>query len=279
MARQNIFEKLRSKWDMEYEVNCLHRLITSEHAFSHHGSYTFKSYVNLHAFCEWKNRGHFLNLNDFLDAVSYDDIYDDATDDPEAFLDFIEILYNIYYIARRSFEETDDEWRYYEAYELFPQIADDCLAHFNHKVFYFPDSEQAIVAEDKPEVTAAVEIEQDPDIAFEIVRYNHHALKGDIASKKAILIKLGSQLEPLRPELSDRYKNLATDIFFMLNNLNVRHNNCVPGDAKFKPYVASMTTVELEGWYDELYQMILLAKLELDHSERIPKIEALKQNF
>ena len=139
--------------------------------------------------------------------------------------------------------------------------------------------EQAIVIEDKPAVTAAVEIEQDPDIAFEIVRYNHHALKGDIASKKSILIKLGSQLEPLRHELSDRYKNLASDIFFMLNNLNIRHNNCVPSDTKYKPYVAAMTPDELEGWYDELYQMILLAKLELDHINRIPQIETLKQNL
>ena len=32
----------------------------------------------------------------------------------------------------------------------------------------------------------------------------------------------------------------------------------------------------LEGWYDELYQMILLAFLELDQLERNSKIKKLK---
>ena len=163
----------------------------------------------------------------------------------------------------------------YDTYEMFPQIADDCLAHFNHKIFYNEELEQAIVVEDKPEVTAVVEIEEATDIAFEIVRYNHHALKGDITAKRAILLKMGSQLEPLRSQISACNKTLEKDIFFMRNNLNIRHNNCVPGDAKYKPFVASMDAETLENWYDELYQMILLAKLELANVKRMEQVERL----
>ena len=139
MARKNIFEKLQSRWDMAYETDCIYRLIDDEYCFVRHAAqFTLKQYVDGYVFSGWKNRGHYLELNDFLEAASYEDLYESAKSDPEDFLDFIEIAYNVYYMARVSFEASDEAWKYYEAYELFPQIADDCLAHFNHKVFYFP---------------------------------------------------------------------------------------------------------------------------------------------
>ena len=73
---------------------------------------------------------------------------------------------------------------------------------------------------------------------------------------------------------------LTDDIFFMLNNVNIRHNNCAPEDrAKYKEYVAAMNSDQLEAWYDELYQMILLAFLLLDNEERAQKVSELKDNI
>jgi hypothetical protein len=40
-----------------------------------------------------------------------------------------------------------------------------------------------------------------------------------------------------------------------------------------------MTKKQLEKWYDELYQMILLAFLLLDNVERIKKVKKLKENI
>ena len=40
-----------------------------------------------------------------------------------------------------------------------------------------------------------------------------------------------------------------------------------------------MTQDELEGWYDETYQMCLLAFLELDNVERTKKVAELKASF
>lgn len=281
MARKNIFELLAATFDMAQEVSRLDDIIRKRFSFVWYGmtNYTLERYVDEYCFSDWESRGHFLDLSDFLNAISYTKILTSAKNNPEAFLTFIEIGYNLYYLAKKEFLQTDDSWECYDTYEMFPQIADDCLAHFNHKIFYNEELEQAIVVEDKPEVTAVVEIEEDTDIAFEIVRYNHHALKGDISAKRAILLKIGSQLEPLRSQISACNKTLEKDIFFMLNNLNIRHNNCVPGDAKYKPFVASMDAETLENWYDELYQMILLAKLELANVKRMEQVETLKQNI
>ena len=60
--------------------------------------------------------------------------------------------------------------------------------------------------------------------------------------------------------------------------MNLRHNNCSKGDKYYKEFVANMDDDVLEGWYDELYQMILLAFLELDQLERNSKIKELKAN-
>lgn len=59
-----------------------------------------------------------------------------------------------------------------------------------------------------------------------------------------------------------------------------RHNNSNKNDlTKYKEYVAKMSEEELEEWYDELYQMILLAFLMIDNVERMEKIKKLKYNI
>ena len=94
------------------------------------------------------------------------------------------------------------------------------------------------------------------------------------------MLSLGSELEPKRKELQLLDKQLSEDIFFMLNNLNIRHNNRSKKDkSKYKEYVANMSKTRLEKWYDELYQMMLLAFLLLDNIERKKKVSELKSKI
>lgn len=65
----------------------------------------------------------------------------------------------------------------------------------------------------------------------------------------------------------------------MFNNMNIRHNNCAEGDKNYKKVVAKMSQDELESWYDETYQLCLLAFLELDNVERTKKVAELKASF
>ena len=154
----------------------------------------------------------------------------------------------------------------------------ECLAHYNYKGEYFPQLEQLIVIEDKPEVTAVVEI-VDSEIGYKVLRYNHYMLKGDLQTKKDILLAIGADLEPKRKQIQEIDKNLEDDIFYLLNNLNLRHNNKSKGDKNYRQAVAEMDNDSLESWYDELYQMMLLAYLHLDQIERTTKIKSLKQHI
>jgi hypothetical protein len=60
--------------------------------------------------------------------------------------------------------------------------------------------------------------------------------------------------------------------------MNLRHNNIEPSDKNYRPFVAKMDKNTLEYWYDETYQMILLAKLLLDNVARTSNIKVLKKN-
>lgn len=79
--------------------------------------------------------------------------------------------------------------------------------------------------------------------------------------------------------MSQINKKLSDNVFYLLNNLNLRHNNKTVGDKNYNQYVSSIEDNELEQWYDELYQMMLLCFLMLDNVQREEKIETLKQKM
>lgn len=116
----------------------------------------------------------------------------------------------------------------------------------------------------------------EPSLALEVIKYNHYALKGEIELKKSILLKMAQQLEPQRKSLHAIDSKLEDNIFFMFNNLDLRHNNRSANDKSYKEYVAKMKKRDLEKWYDELYQMVLLAFLLLDNVDRTEKVKELK---
>lgn len=134
-----------------------------------------------------------------------------------------------------------------------------------------------------PKDNVAIAVSESPlipdDVSYKVIAYHHHSMKGDLEAKKETIRKLADLLEPKRENLKNQNKQLATDLFFMFNNLNIRHNNISLDDKKYKKYVAEMSPEDLETWYDEIFQMCLLAFMELDHGERKAKIDELKTHF
>lgn len=126
-----------------------------------------------------------------------------------------------------------------------------------------------------PEAISVSEIIE-PEISYRIIEYNHHMLQGDIEGKKEILKLLADKMESKRKELKNINKTMETNIFMLFNYLNIRHDNCSKESPKYVEYVANMPKRELEQWYDETYQLSLLAFLELDNVERNKKISELK---
>lgn len=119
----------------------------------------------------------------------------------------------------------------------------------------------------------------DPKLSYKVIEYNHHTMQGNIEGKKAILLLLADKLEHDRDNLKSINKTMETNLFMLFNKMNLRHDNCSEGSSKYVEYVAHMSKRDLENWYDETYQLCLLAFLELDNIERNKKIADLKNKI
>jgi len=70
-----------------------------------------------------------------------------------------------------------------------------------------------------------------------------------------------------KKEITGSKKSLYESISSGLNNLNIRQNNVNPiNKGTYKKAVTEMKEKELEKHYDDLYQLILLALLEIETS-------------
>lgn len=274
--RKSIFDIASSSINISNEVDRIVSMSVKEkNTYSPPYDRTLFEFVDERCFKDWTYRGHFVDVKDFLEAISYNEIKVSAKNgDVEAFMTLIELTYNLWNLAYHDIVDQKTTTGWNNNFFHLRDVMLDNLEKYNHKAYI--DDERILIIEDKPEVTAVVEIIEQ-DLAIDIIRYNHRSLQGEIELKKRILISLGSELEPKRKELQAINKQLSEDIFFMLNNINIRHNNRSKKDmAKYKEHVAKMSKVRLEKWYDELYQMMLLAFLLLDNVDRMVSVKELK---
>ena len=144
----------------------------------------------------------------------------------------------------------------------------------NYEARVFEDKEQVILVEKNAATTAVAEIVED-EFVYDVLEYNHHTLKGNLDRKQRILKILADKFEEIRPQLKSINGTLESNTAYLLNKMNIRHNNMAGKNVI--PYVRDMSKEDLETWYDETYQMILLSILEVDNIERNKKVKELKQ--
>ena len=71
-------------------------------------------------------------------------------------------------------------------------------------------------------------------LSYKVIAYNHHSKKGDLENKRQILLALADVLEPQRKILESIDRQFASDLFYVYNNFNIRHNNVDPTGPKYK---------------------------------------------
>ena len=167
--------------------------------------------------------------------------------------------------------EPDLQSHYRKCINAVQSLIDYDLEQINHYIYRTEDGKYLVVQKDA--AASAVADIVAPELADAIIEYNHHLLKGDLKSKKLILKQIADALEPRRAELKTVNKTIENDFFYMVNTMNVRHNNCDVSDpSKYNEKFANLTDREKEEWYDEIYQEGLMAYLSLEQVDREKKI-------
>ncbi len=138
-----------------------------------------------------------------------------------------------------------------------------------------------IIVEKNKTASQAVEFIEDPKTAIEVLEYNHYKLKGDLSQKQKILNSLGNYIEPILKdrEVRAKYADLFSDVSFLLNNFNIRHNN--KAGKAVKEFIMNAPDATLELWYDRAYNMILsviLAKQNFEFSKELVSLKNIYWN-
>ncbi|MBQ9869206.1 MAG: hypothetical protein IJM32_06060 [Ruminococcus sp.] len=227
------------------------------------------------SFMQYPFRGTCVSLSDFDDSHGFH-----FEDKPESFdlenlINFCEYTYNLVicmvddynYGVRKGINHRNGFLK--QIIDIVDMVNYEIILNEDGIAVFVPKNSVAnLVSEIVPE-----------NISYKIIEYNHHSMKGNLASKKATLKLLADQLEAKRAELKKRNGKLEDDLFFLFNNINIRHNNTDPESKYYKEVVASMTDDELEERYDLTYETCLYAFMTLEQAENANKIKNLKDKI
>lgn len=268
MSRRNIFEILDQKENISSQINKIEELLSEASV----DNSIPEDIVDMYCMRQWKARGRCTSCEEIRKRlqITYANIKNKLSE--EQVLLYLEYVANIIWLCNERYgvEDAEDEYIYLQ--ENVIGLLDDL--GYEKKVF--EDEEKVILVEKNAAMTAVAEA-VDPKTAYAVIEYNHHLLKGDIAEKQRILKILADKFEPMRGELKKVNKELESNTGYLLNKMNIRHNNMEGKNAI--EYVKNLSNEKLEEWYDETYQMLLLCFLEYENIERTKKINELKKEI
>jgi hypothetical protein len=242
-------------------------LFTKEQFSVSYSYYTLKTYL-ADEFLNSKLRGTSLDIDDFIIRCS--PYWDRPT--VEGLLFYCEMLINL--LNCETYWYSDGA----------KKIRDRLLANISlilektsYKACKGNDGFFVIVKKDAL-ASSVIEDIDDKITAKAVLEYNRLDMKGDLKRKKGLLKQIGDYLEPTlqrRNTFTGKLFELADDVSFCLNNLDIRHNN-KDGDHK-KPFFDVMTDKDLEVLYDDAYRTALLLFELLKQKESHDRIGTMRQ--
>jgi hypothetical protein len=278
--RKHIFEILSEHFDLDKEIQIIWELFSSniigiEDSMRVRG-YTLSQLLDNYGFANWKARGRAISCSDMSLRLGIESLLKKSDKDMNDAFIVLEYVMNIQkqcdgFIGRVAGRINHDYNLLWENCNLF-------IENFGHEIFYIEEEQKLLIVEKNSAAMAVAEISKE-ETAKHIIEYNHYTLKGDISRKREIILNLANEIEPQRKELRQIKPSVSDNLFFLLNNLNLRHNNVDPNNEHYKRYIAEMDSTELEKWYDETYQLILLSKLLLDDVSRDLEINMVKSKI
>lgn len=273
MGRKNFFDRLVRTIDFQKEYQKIETLVLQPHSL--HG-YSIEDSIERY-FKNWKYNANYLSFKEVRDQLEFtferDGYYNVPTgyiNGVNDFFDYCEMIINMIVLL----PEEEAEYHAKNVNNII-RLIDYDLNTLNHEIRKIND--KCLIIQKDAAVSEVVELVE-PLLADSILEYNHYLLKGDLDKKKNILVKIANALEPKRPEINELNKQLCSDYFYLINNMNIRHNNCDKTDVgKYNEKFDILKSEEKEEWYDDIFQMSLLIYLLLENKKNSSKIKYFKQ--
>ena len=258
-----------AKVNIQDEYDRLYTIFCDKYLYDNGNNFSFYDLIEA-SFSGFWFRGTCVSLEDFNETYGFNFEKEPQNFNIDYLVSFCEYVYNL----------TMGYMNCQSAYGSFfnTQKIVEQIFRLIEKIGYMQSSEDGLtIFVEKNQAAISVSEIVPEEISYKVISYNHHTYKGDLESKREILVKLAYVLEPKESALSGIDNQFKSDLFYLLNTLGLRHNNLDPEGKQYKAFVAKMTKEELEHWYDETYQMCLLAFLRIEHIERKKAINKLKK--
>ena len=278
----HFFERLQREIDFQKEYEKLETMISCElYSRPRWGSYTINTWIEEN-FRKWEKRGNYISFSEVRSQLGFEIDESNISDgrfarsglmsdvSMEEYFLFGELLLNIFFDLYEC--EMSSDLR-----DGIGYIIDTLNSNIEKSGFEVKqiDDRYLIVEKDAVAIEVADYV---PALSDVIVEYNHYLLRGNLTRKQELLRKITSSLEPKRNVLGSLNKSATDDFFWMVNKMNIRHNNCDPSDSgKYVPQFACLTAIEREEWYDKIYEQALMLYVLLKGNVRKQEIKAFKQ--
>jgi hypothetical protein len=271
--RKNIFDTLADRYDATTELNRISTLFHGNHLRVQRPNIcyitTIEEFVDTYKFSAWKSRGTCINCKDMRDSLCLEE-NPNKINSMNMLLDYLEYYTNVCSLVKKD-EEDCYICEGNKDFNMLIGNINQLICKLNHKPQFIESEEKIFIVPKNPAGTAASEISSE-QTGIAILKYHHYLLKGNLDEKRKLLQTIANEYEDILKSGS------PTEIFSktraLLNKLAIRH-----GDKENKENIAKFDYNELEKWYDELYQMLLLCILLNDNAPRMKKIDELLKSL
>lgn len=239
-------------------------------------NYTLEKYV-ASIFLQWNGRGSYLSPAELKQDMGITDIKRKIPNEEQTTL-YLEYLLNMLRLFENKYRMKPYSIQIQtSAYQALQDNISLLLSQLNLKKVKNTQGIIILVPEN-PEVAEVVDIIEKRDVKLAILEYNHITNRTNLTEKQKILHVLAKDFEPRRGDLEKikEWKSLASDLGFLFNTLDIRHNNTE--GMKAIPAIQQMNGDSLLRWCDITYRLYLTAVLLHDYiMKEQTEITSLKQ--
>ena len=269
--RKSIIELLNQEFNLKKEYVKLYKLFKEECFYEYdYGCDRFTLFDLFNsAIGKWKYRGTCSNLKEILEKLElYSYCYEE--DNINEILKLIDLIKNAEFFCDKVYIH------YTKGENVLLGNIDVILNSLGYTVVERDSDSVQLIKKDADALATALEVDN-ALVSRSILDYMDFRIEKDLESKKSIILKLADYLEPERNLLRQLNNSLEDQIFYNLNNLQLRHNN-LKGKYK-KDFIVNMPEDELLAWYDKTYGLILTAIRLIEFNNNKKEYQNLKKNI